>query len=331
MHRPALSFARFVAVAETRAAFVAVRDVLECVRQQRPRRRHNPLLLHGPTGSGKTHLVSALIEELTRDCPALVVHALAAADLHPAADAPTPGQDADLIVVEDVQHLAPGAAEVLVRLIDDAVTRQRQVVLTALTGPAQLTHRGEPLPARLTSRLAAGLTVALTPLSAASRLAVLRRRAEERGLAVAPEVLTWLADHLPGGARQLDGALTNLEALLRQPGPAPDVAAVAGHFREQADAGRITMERIAQRVGGYFRVEPRQLQSRRRYRGVLVPRQVGMYLARQLTGLSLGQIGAYFGGRDHTTVLHACRKVERALEQDAALSGAVRRLQAELS
>ncbi|HYT93717.1 MAG TPA: helix-turn-helix domain-containing protein, partial [Gemmataceae bacterium] len=94
---------------------------------------------------------------------------------------------------------------------------------------------------------------------------------------------------------------------------------------------RITVERIAERVGGYFRVEPAQLQSRRRYRGVLLPRQVGMYLARQLTGLSLEQIGAYFGGRDHSTVLHACRKVEQALDSDAALSGAVRQLHAELT
>jgi len=93
-------------------------------------------------------------------------------------------------------------------------------------------------------------------------LAVLRHRAAERGLTVGPNVLAWLADHLPGGARQLDGALTSLEALLRQPGPAPDVATVAAHFRDQADAGRVTVERIAQRVGGYFRVEPRQLQSR---------------------------------------------------------------------
>jgi chromosomal replication initiator protein len=98
-----------------------------------------------------------------------------------------------------------------------------------------------------------------------------------------------------------------------------------------ATAARVTVERIAQRVGGYFRVVPRQLQSRRRYRNILVPRQVGMYLARQLTGLSLGQIGAYFGGRDHATVLHACRKVEQAITEDAALSGAVRQLHADLA
>ena len=174
-------------------------------------------------------------------------------------------------------------------------------------------------------------TLLATDLELGIRLDVLGVRVEERGLTVGPEVLAWLADHLPGGLRQLDGALTQLEELLQQPGTILTVPLVAEQFREQANAARVTVERIAQRVGGYFQMEPRQLQSRRRYRGVLVPRQIGMYLARQLTALSLEQIGAYFGGRDHTTVLHACRKVERALTEDAALSGAVRQLHADLA
>jgi chromosomal replication initiator protein len=91
------------------------------------------------------------------------------------------------------------------------------------------------------------------------------------------------------------------------------------------------VERIVQRVSGYFRLEPRQLRSRRRYRHILLPRQVGMYLARQLTELSLEQIGASFGGWNHSTVLHACRKVEQALTSDMVLSGTVRRLHADLT
>src|SRR5262249_37843500 len=122
-----------------------------------------------------------------------------------------------------------------------------------------------------------------------------------------------------------------LEALVRLHDRAPDLASVAAHFQAEAEFARPTVERIAERVGSYFRVDPRQMQSRRRLRSALLLRQVGMYLARQLTPLSLAQIGAYFGGRDHTTVLHACRKVEQALSSDAALSGAVRQLQADLA
>jgi chromosomal replication initiator protein len=171
-------------------------------------------------------------------------------------------------------------------------------------------------------------------------LAILQDKAQRRQLAVSHLVLAWLAEHLTGGGRQLEGAIARLETLARlhestpQAHPAAwplDVSTIAMYFQEQVEAARPTVERIAQRVGGYFRVEPRQLQSPQRSRQVLLPRQVGMYLARQLTGLSLEQIGAYFGGRDHSTVLHACRKVEQALGQDIVLSGAVRQLHADLA
>src|SRR4029077_16737249 len=118
--------------------------------------------------------------------------------------------------------------------------------------------------------------------------------------------------------------------LTRTLGRPANLAEVGEVFREDADAGKTTVERIAQRVGRYFQVEPRQMCSRRRSRQVLLPRQVGMYLARQLTGMSLEQIGAYFGGRDHSTVLHAGGKVDQILAHVAVRSGTVRQLQAEL-
>jgi chromosomal replication initiator protein len=105
---------------------------------------------------------------------------------------------------------------------------------------------------------------------------------------------------------------------------------LATHFQEHARQ-KPTMQRIAQRVSGYFRVHVGTLQSRTRCRNVLLPRQVGMYLGRQLTELSLNAIGEFFGGRDHSTVLHACNKVEQELRSDPVLSGAVRQLERELA
>src|SRR5262249_4292365 len=133
-----------------------------------------------------------------------------------------------------------------------------------------------------------------------------------------------------GGGRQLLGALQQLDALCRMQRQPLDVETVAAHFRPLVDAARPTVERIAERVGNCFQTEPRELQSRRRSPGIVAPRQVSMYLARQLTGLSLDQIGAYFGGRDHSTVLHACQKVERELDSSPKLQGLVNQLQAEL-
>lgn len=336
MPRTTPTFARFTVAAENRAALRAVQDVAACVCSRRPRRVCNPLLLHGPPGVGKTHLVSALVAEVTRNAPDLIVSFLSADDLATPeeSEGDNPLETArrcDLLIVEDVQHLPMRSAEKLVQLFDYLHARDRQMVFTANAGPQQLNHRGQRFPARLTSRLAGGLVVHLTPLNAAGRLALLKDQAQRRQLAVGHDVLTWLAEHLTGGGRQLEGALIRLEMLARMHKRPLDVATVADHFREQAEASRPTVERIAERVSGYFQVRPQALQSRRRYRNVLLPRQVGMYLARRLTTLSLNQIGAYFGGWDHSTVRHACKKIETTLAHDAVLSGAVRQLHADLA
>jgi chromosomal replication initiator protein len=332
------TFARFVVAPENASAVAAVQRVVACVCSQRPRRAVNPLYLHGPAGTGKSHLASALVTDILRRKPDKVIAALPAGDWAILARAAGEGQAeeaetlaaarrCDLLLVEDVQHLPAPAAEALVQVFDSLLARQRQMVFTATVGPRHLAH----LSARLTTRLASGLRVELSPLQAPSRLAYLQAQAQRRQVAVPRDVLAWLAEHLTGGGRQLDGALTKLAALARLHDRWLDVATAAEHFQDEVNAGRPTVERIAQRVSGYFRVEPRLLQSARRSRGVVLPRQVGMYLARRLTGLSLTQIGAYFGDRDHSTVLHACRKVEQALTRDAALSGAVRQLHADLA
>lgn len=320
---PPLTFARFVPAPENRSALAASREAATQIVSRRPYSLPNPLLLHGPAGTGKTHLVSALAAEVVRHCPDLAI--TVGEDFRsPIFDAHEVG---DLLIVEDLQHLPAQKVEVLVQRLDELHARQCPMVFTARTGPRHLDN----LSARLASRLVGGLVVGLEPLGPASRLALLEDKAQRRQLAVRREVLAWLAEHLTGGGRQLEGAIARLEALARLHDRPLEVETVAGHFREEVEAGRPTVERIAQRVGGYYRIALRQLQSRQRSRQVLLPRQVGMYLARQLTGLSLGQIGAYFGGRDHSTVLHACRKVERALTCDAVLSGAVRQIHAALA
>lgn len=326
------NFTRWVTTPENRSAFLAVQRVLECVCSTHRRREANPLYLHGPAGMGKTHLVHALAGEVSRRCPDRTVAVLPARELDPVVQfadnndfADQAGEEADLLVLEDMQHLHTRAAEVLVQRLDRRKARQLPLVCTALVGPRQL-----ELPARLTSRLASGLVVGLQALGRASRLAFLQDRVQRRQLAVSTEVLTWLADHTGGSGRQLEGAITRLEPLVRTQHQLPDVDTVAQHFQIEAEASRLTVERITERVSRYFRVEPRQLQSRQRSRNALVPRQIGMYLTRQLTAMSLEQIGAYFGGRDHSTVLHACRKIDLALTHDATLSGAVRQLQADL-
>jgi len=329
------SFAQWFPAPENRAAWLAVRRVVKDVCSTRRQRDCNPLMLHGPAGTGKSHLTSALIADAIKRKPDLTATVLAASDLRVREQAneeltPLPlltqARDADVLLVEDMQHMPGPALEAMVQTIDHRLARQRQTIFTANAGPGQLRH----LPARLTSRLASGLVVGLVPLSPPTRLNFLHWRSEQRQMSVPAGVLQWLAQNVGGSIRLLDGALTRLEMLARVHGTALNVDTVAEAFTQDADGRRPTVESITQRVGHYFQVEPRQLRTRDRSRNVLWPRQVGMYLARSLTALSLEQIGAYFGGRDHTTVLHACRKVEELLNQNEAASGVVRQLHAEL-
>jgi chromosomal replication initiator protein len=326
-------------VPENRSALAAVQRVAACLGSRRSQRLVNPLFLHGPPGSGKTALVTALVQELMREAPHIVVTTLRAGELErrsiqaddgePVDENPLEAvRDSDLVVIEDLQTLTERSAGAFARALDDMQAREIQMVLTSSVGPRHLA-----LPGRLTSRLLCGLVVGVAQFGRDSRLVFLRDRSQRRQLAVQEQVLAWLADHLPGSGRQLEGALARVDALLRMlPGPMLlDTETLAEHFKADLAGSRQSVERIAERVGNHFRVEPKQLCSKRRSRDVLLPRQVGMYLARRLTALSLEQIGAYFGGRDHTTVLHACRKVERALNDDTALSGTVRELQAGLA
>jgi chromosomal replication initiator protein len=335
------TFENWVALPENRSAQVAVERVLEDLCTGSAPASPSPLFLHGPSGTGKTHLLSALVARAVLLRPGLTVtrwtaneyESLVRAEFATPASEPderterTAAAKADLVIVEDVQHLSAQVTEPFTRLIDRCLVRGRQLVWSGTVGPAELTH----LPGRLTSRLASGLVVGLQPLSPVSRLVYLQERARRRQLNLAPDVLGWLSGHVSGSARQLEGALGRVEALARLSGTPLTVEQVAEQFQTEAEASRPTVERIAQRVGRYFQLEPQKLQGRGRERNALLPRQIGMYLARRLTGLSLQQIGAYFGGRDHTTVLHACRKVEQALTHDVALSGAVRQLHADLA
>jgi chromosomal replication initiator protein len=330
------TFAHWVTTPENRSARLAVERLADAVCAGRLRHEPNPLVLHGPAGTGKTHLIHALAGNVLQRRPDLTCTLLPAAEcaelLRPAEDRaesePDPADwHSDLLIVEDLQHLPARSAEAFAGVLDARSARREPTVLTATAGPARLTH----LPARLTSRLISGLVVGLEPFAPASRLTVLEDKAQRRQLAVGRDVLAWIAEHAGGSVRQLEGALARVEALARLHERTPDLRLVTAHFSGDTDAARPSVERITERVGAYFQLEPRQMQSRRRLRHALLPRQVGMYLARQLTPLSLKQIGAYFGGRDHSTVLHACRKVEEAMAHDATLSGAVRRLHADLA
>jgi chromosomal replication initiator protein len=348
------SLARFFPLPEQHSAWLAIQDVPGALSDNAGGRFPHPIYLHGPSGSGKSLLIAHVVREAARLEAAATIQHVSANDWPALVPPPRQRQKltldspcvenepsdtawldearrCDLLVLEDLQHLPARHAEALAQLLDARQARRLVTMVTANVGPRQLAPRGQHLPARLTSRLAAGLVVALEPLQAPSRLRLLEEFAQRKQLAVAPEILRWLADHLTGGGRQLEGAIAQLDTLRRLQRQPLKLTDIRAHFRVQVDALRPSVERIVQQVGGHFHVAPGELRSRRRLRAIVVPRQIGMYLARQLTRLSFKQIGVCFGGQDHSTVLHACRKVERTLQNDALLAGAVKQLHAELA
>ncbi|HEY2908775.1 MAG TPA: helix-turn-helix domain-containing protein [Gemmataceae bacterium] len=296
----------------------------------------NPLMLHGAAGVGKSHLAATLIQQLSQSATVITSRTVAVGDLAREADTEAPGfadrelVDCDLLVLEDVQLLPPRHAGAVAALIDKRLSRRKATIATASVGPAKL----KQFPRKLTSRLAGGLVVHLEPLSPPSRRNFLEAAAEERNLRLTPDALDWLAGQTKGGGiRQLLGLLGNIAAGASHFPPPLDRTAVqtilTGAGLPAAEHSDVA--RIVRQVAAAYGVTRKELLGPSRLRRVLVPRQVAMYLARELSGLSLPRLGSAFGGRDHTTVLHACRRVQAEAETDATLAGMVKQLRAELA
>lgn len=319
--------AHVLATPENRSALIALRDLLHAMLAGQPEQVPNPIYLHGPSGTGKTYLVQALVQELTAagfsTCQQSGNDFSEKVDLEHASEA-------DLLVIEDVQHLPSRCVPTVLGVFDERLRNTLPMIFTATQGPARVEHRGEKLPRRFASRLACGLVIALEPMHRATRRRLLETLAQAAKLPPNAEILDWLAEHLVGGGRQLEGAIQQWQCLQRLHKKPLQLADLRSHFLPQVDAIAPTLKRITTQVCASFHVDIKHVVSARRSRETVLPRQISMYLARQLTNLSLVEIGKHFGGRDHKTVQYACARVEAAIKKDAVLSGTVRQLQGEL-
>jgi chromosomal replication initiator protein len=308
---------------ENRSAVRAAERVVRGL--QRPSGRTtaaSPLLFHGPAGVGKSAIVQAITRRAMRILPARTVRLLPATQFPRASDeSPEELQElrhVDLLAIEDLQHLREPDQEEFQAVLDHRVNRRRPTLITASLGPAHLTS----LPRRLTSRLCTGLVVRIDPPTVESRRYLAHWIAGKRGLSIDADALAWIAETATG-IRPLFGMLEKLRALSRGHVQAMDRAKVMAALQEPVPESG-PMERIMAAVCDAFRVKERDLTGPSRLRTVLVPRQVAMYLAREVGRLPLMQIGDHFGGRDHTTVMNALSKLEATLKKDRKLAEAVR-------
>lgn len=323
----------FLAGPENRLVPVAVRSVLEGSASG-----YNPVVFCGPGGTGKSHLARGLAGQWKARYRRRQVLYTTAADfareLRDAVDTQatdefrTRYRKAALLVLEDLGWLAdkhPVQAE-LEHTLDQRLATARQVVVTAPAAPSRLAG----IIPRLQSRLECGLTVALSPPDPDARLTILRQLAGQQKIELSGSASEMLAEGLPVTVPELAEALVQLELPARLEGGTIDAEA-AGRFLAQRNGwGTARLRDVALTTARFFALKLSELRGPSRRQAVATARGVAMYLARRLTPKSLEQIGQYFGGRDHTTVMYGCRKTEGLLKDDPSICQAVKQLQEKL-
>ncbi len=319
------TFDNFVVGKPNELAYAAARRVAEA--RTVP---FNPLFLYGPVGLGKTHLMHAIAWQIKARSPKRriiylsaekfmyqFVRALRTKDTMAFKEQ---FRSVDVLMIDDVQFIGGREAtqEEFFHTFNTLVDQNRQVVISADKSPSDL----EGVEERMRSRLGWGLVADIHPTTYELRLGILQSKAEQLGASIPAKVLEFLAHKIVSNVRELEGALNRIVAhatLVGRP-IALETTQEVLHDLLRANDRRVTIEEIQKRVSEHFNVRVTDMHSPRRARAVARPRQVAMYLAKQLTARSLPEIGRKFGGRDHTTVMHAVRRIEELKATDPSFA-----------
>ena len=330
---PRLTFESFVVGASNRFTHAAAQAV-----SLRPGEVYNPLFIHGASGLGKTHILHAVGHEVKRLKPdARVYYVSAERFTNEMIYSIQHGQtlafrnkyrNVDVLLVDDVQFLAgkESTQEEFFHTFNALRDAHKQIVVTADQPPKDISG----LEDRLLSRFNQGLVADIQQPDLETRIAILRNRCEQEsgGLRLADDVVLLIADRVRGNVRDLEGCLVRLMAVasLTHREVTPELAKEVLAQYVKPEPENTTPERILAAVSERFGVRPETLAGKRRTQTIAVPRQVAMYLMRHLTEMSLVEIGRIFGGRDHSTVIHACRQVAERIQGDDAFRDKVNAL-----
>jgi chromosomal replication initiator protein len=330
---PKYTFDNFVVGASNQFAHAASKAVAN-----QPGDHYNPLFIYGGVGLGKTHLVNAIGHQvLDRNESARVVYLssesfmnelIAALRRDRMDEFKARFRRIDVLIVDDVQFLAgrERTQEEFFHTFNSLYDGHHQIVLTSDKFPKEIPDLEE----RLRNRFEWGLIADIQPPDVETRVAILEKKAEFEGIELPQDVAIFLATNIDSNVRELEGSLTRLGAFasLNKCPITVDFArnVLQSVLRERVDRA-ITIESIQKAVCEFFRIRPNDLRSKRRTRTVALPRQVAMYLCRRYTNASFPVIGDRFGGRDHSTVIHAAQVIERRLRDDPAFRATVERLE----
>lgn len=332
------TFERFVVGSNNQLAVAASKAVAE-----KPAKMYNPLFLYGGVGLGKTHLMHAIGHHLLSDDPSRRVAYLSSEQFtNELVGSIQEGSMAafrrryramDLLLVDDI-HFLEGkerTQEEFFHTFNALYDAQRQIIVTSDRPPKELPGLEE----RLISRFEWGLVVDVKAPDYETRMAILRKKAHDDGLNIDDEVIQFIAHSCTASVRELEGAVIKLLAYSslthQEITPALAHTALRGILgRGRDDGPTVSPQRIQEMVARRWRVKPEALSSKRRTKDLTVPRQVAMYLIKETLGTSLVQIGALFGGRDHSTVIHSLKKVEEGMAKDPAFRKQVDEARAEV-
>lgn len=333
---PRYTFDTFVIGSENRLAHAASLAVAET-----PARAYNPLFIYGGVGLGKTHLMHAIGHYVLDHHPKSRVVYLSSEKFtnefinairdNQAIQFRNKYRSADILLIDDIQFLArkEQTQEEFFHTFNALHEEHKQIVISSDRPPKEIPR----LEDRLRSRFEWGLITDIQPPNLETRIAILRKKAIADNLDVPNEVLISIADQVSTNIRELEGALIRVvaySALVNQP-ITPELASEALKELISNDTPKeVNIREIQEAVCSYYRLNVEDLISKKRTKTIAFPRQIAMYLSRELTNLSLPKIGEDFGGRDHTTVIHAHEKISRNLEKDPLLREAIQEIKTRL-
>jgi len=333
---PKYTFDSFVIGSSNRFAHAAALAVAES-----PAQAYNPLFIYGGTGLGKTHLLQAISQYIAEHSGGLTVHYVTSETfmnnfINSLRDKRIEGfkqryRTYDLLLIDDIQFFEhkESIQEEFFHTFNSLYEAGRQIVISSDRPPRSFPTLEE----RLRSRFEWGLITDIQPPDLETRIAILRKKVKTDGTHIPdPQILTFIAGRISSNIRELEGALTRVVAFSSLTGRpitvelAQDV--LQDVFPQDGGPGQVSIERIQDLVSQRFGLSRKQLCGDRRSQNIVYPRQVAMYLSRELTDASLPKIGREFGGRDHTTVIHATSKIARLIKEDRSVYNLVQELTA---
>ena len=329
------TFATFVAASNNQLARAASLKVAES-----PGISYNPLLIYGGVGLGKTHLMHAIgnlvmgradlriayvtSEQFTNE----VINGIRYDKM---IDVRRRYRNIDMLLVDDIQFIAGKQAtqEEFFHTFNSLYEARKQIVLSSDRYPKDIADMEE----RLRSRLDWGLVADIQPYPLEARIAILRDKSEREGIVLPDEVSMFVATNVKSNIRELEGSLIRLGAYATLTGQAITLEMAQNVLKELVNDARrvVTLDAIQEVVAARFHIKVSEMKSKRRTKALVYPRQMAMYLCREITQQSYPEIARHFGGKDHTTIMHACRQIAKAIENNPRLQGTLEELKRQIA